>query len=191
MDRITQAFYKPTKLYTQRLVLRHLTKKDTKDMFEYASNPEVTRYLLWAPHEDLRYTKSYLKRVENSYKKGEFFDFGVELKSEKKLIGTCGIASYDSANSCAEIGYVINPLYKGLGYATEAVRAVLEYCFEELDFNRVEARYMIGNDASRRVMEKSGLVFEGVKRDGIFVKDGYVDIGVCAILKKDFINVDK
>lgn len=185
-DRIASHFVKPEKLHTERLLLRAMSVKDVDDMFEYACLPLVTRYLLWAPHESPSYTKHYLKRVVTAYRKGEFFDWGVELLSEKKFIGTCGIAAVDIANNRAEIGYVFNPKYWNCGYASEAVGEVIRYCFEVLDFNRVEARYMLGNDASRRVMEKCGMKFEGVTRGAIFVKDGYCDVGVCAVLASDY-----
>ena len=57
--------------------------------------------------------------------------------------------------------------------------------FEKRGFNRIESRYMVDNQASRRVMEKSGMSFEGVLRQSLFVRDGYVDIGVCSVIKGD------
>lgn len=186
MDRISRYFIKPEKLRTSRLLLRPMKVKDTDDMFEYASRSDVTEFLLWAPHDDRSFTKRYLKNVEAAYRRGQFYDWAVELVSENKMIGTCGIADFDLPNSTAEIGYVLNPDYHNRGYATEAVMEVIAYCFNTLNINRVEARYMVGNDASRRVMEKCKMKFEGIKRDGLFVKDGYRDIGTCAILASDF-----
>lgn len=185
MDRITARFETPPVLLTQRLKLREMKRSDYKDMFEYASDPQVTRFLLWAPHETPEQTKRYLKQVESAYKKGQFFDFGVELRGTGKFIGTCGIVTYDLANSSAEIGYVLNPLYWGMGIAAEAASRVIAFCFDELDLHRVEARYMLGNDRSRRVMEKCGMTFEGVRRSSLFVRDGYTDVGVCSILASD------
>ncbi len=185
MDKIAKVFSKPPKLYTKRLILRAMDHHDYRDMYEYASDPNVTRYLLWAPHDSPEYTKRYLKQIESSYKKGQFFDWGVELAEERKFIGTCGLAAIDMPNNCGELGYVFNPAYWGMGIATEALSRVIHFCFDELGFNRLESRYMIGNDASRRVMEKCGMKFEGIKRGGIFVRDGYVDIGICSILKSD------
>lgn len=185
MDRLTRVFTKPPKLYTPRLVLRAMNHRDHLDMFEYASNPDVTKYLLWAPHDTPEYTRRYLKQVESSYKKGQFYDWGVEFTANGKFIGTCGLAAVDMPNNTAELGYVLNPDYWGMGIATEALTRVINFCFDELCFNRVEARYMLGNDASRRVMEKCGMKFEGVKRQAIFVRDGYVDVGICAIVASD------
>ena len=188
MNKVSKVFVKPPRIETDRLILRAMTKRDADDMFEYACDPNVTRYLMWSPHEDRDQTKRYLKRIEASYKKGEFYDWGVELRSERKFIGTCGITSLDLPNNTAEVGYVINPRYWNMGIATEAVGTVIGFLFDKLGFNRVEARYMTGNDASRRVMEKCGMTFEGVRRSSLFVRDGYVDVGVCAITAQDYKN---
>ena len=102
------------------------------------------------------------------------------------MIGTCGFSRFDYPNNTAELGYVLNPLYHGRGIASEASARIIKYGFENLDLNRIESRYIIGNDASRRVMEKNGMVFEGIKREGMLIKGKYRDIGVCAILKSDF-----
>ena len=188
MDRISERFIHPPRIITPRMILRGMNRRDCADMYEYARDPEVTRYLLWAPHDSPDYTKRYLKQVEAAYRRGEFYDLGAELISENKFIGTCGIASIDLPNNTAEIGYVINPKYHNMGLATEAARAVIRYCFEELGFNRVEARYMVGNEPSRRVMEKCGMQFEGIKRSSLFVKDGYCDVGICAIIADDYFS---
>lgn len=172
---------------TKRLILRQMRVSDARDMYEYARLPEVTRYLLWAPHESLAYTESYLRQVENAYSRDEFHDYGVILKKNGKFIGTCGFANLDMANFKGEIGYVLNPDYWGMGIAAEAVNAVLCLGFDRMGLNRIEARYMAGNENSRRVMEKCSMTFEGIQRQSLFVKDRFCDIGVCAILAKDFI----
>ena len=186
---IFDIFDRSPKIETERLLLRHMKVSDARDMYDYAHRPEVTRYLLWAPHDSLEYTRTYLKQVERCYRQGTFHDFGVILKEDNRFIGTCGFARIDEANATAEAGYVLNPDHWGKGLATEALRAVIALGFEKRGFNRIEARYMVDNHASRRVMEKSGMSFEGIYRQSIFVKDGYEDIGVCAILKQDYTPV--
>jgi RimJ/RimL family protein N-acetyltransferase len=81
---------------------------------------------------------------------------------------------------------VINPAYRGNGYACEALERVLKFGFEVLELNRIEAKYIVGNDASRRVMEKCGMKFEGVARQSMLIKGKYRDIGKYAILKSEF-----
>lgn len=173
-------------LETGRLILRRLQKKDAIDMYEYAKEKEVTRYLLWRPHPDIRYTENFLSAVQRYYKNGNYFDYAVVLKSEGKMIGTCGFAHVFEENNCAEAGYVINPAYQNMGYASEALFALIRFGFCNLGFNRIEARYIVGNDKSRRVMEKCGMTFEGVHRAQMLIKGRYSDIGVCALLHDEF-----
>lgn len=172
-------------LICDRLILRKITPADAKDMYEYASDGDLTEYLLWSPHPDIGYTRKYIRSLGRYYARGEFYDWGVELRENGKFIGTCGFASIDQENRSAEIGYVINNAYRGMGYAVEAARAVIRIGFDELNLNRIEARYMVGNSASERVMRKLGMTYEGVCREEIFVKGKYRDIGHYALLRSD------
>lgn len=188
-DEITRIFRDPPYIETQRLLLRKMQKKDAADMYEYASRDEVTRYLLWEPHESENYTYKYLSYIQSRYRAGDFYDWAITLKDDGKMIGTCGFTKIVVENNSAEVGYVLNPNYWGYGIAPEAVVAVMRYGFTELRFHRIEARYIIGNDRSRRVMEKVGMQFEGVSRDSMHVKGRYVSIGTCAILRGEFFTL--
>lgn len=176
----------PVQLETGRLLLRRMAVADATDMYEYACLGEVTRYLLWQEHPNLSYTERYLRYVQGEYRKGRYFDFAIVYKENGKMIGTVGFTELDMTSHTAEIGYVINPAYSGRGIATEAVSAFLNYAFMELDMERVEGRYMAENAASRRVMEKCGMHFEGVLRSLMEVKGVRRDIGICSILKEEY-----
>ena len=173
-------------LETDRCILRKLSLDDTDDMYEYSSNPDVTKYLTWSPHPDKAYTLEYLMYLQNRYKTGDFFDWAVICKDSGKMIGTCGFTRFFFAHNGAEIGYVLNPAYHGKGIGTEVVGRVIKYGFENLSLERIEAKYMIENEASRRVMQKNGMIFEGVRRKGLLIKGVYRDVGVCSIIKEDF-----
>jgi len=173
-------------LNTDRLVLRRMSKRDASDMYEYSHLDKVTEYLLWHSHGDLDHTKRYLSLLEKDYRMGNFYDWGVTLKDTGKLIGTCGFTSIDTQNLCGEVGYVFNPDFWGMGLASEAVSRVMEYGFAELRLHRIEAKYIIGNDKSRAVMERCGMSFEGVRRSSMLVKGSFRDIGVCSILSSEF-----
>ena len=185
-ENLLHIFSRMPRLETERLLLRPLRVSDTEDMFAYAKDPSVTRYLLWRPHPNTEHTRAYLEYLGGRYRIGMHYEWAVVLKAESRMIGTCGFVTVDCANNAAEIGYVLNPQYRGQGLMPEAVRRVLRFGFDMLSLHRIEARYMIGNDASRRVMEKVGMQFEGVRRDGIFVKGAYRDVGICAILSSEF-----
>ena len=178
---------------TPRLLLRRMRVSDRDDMYDYAKREEVTRYLLWKSHKTRDHTSRYLNYVVSLYKTGEFFDFAIEYKENRKMIGTCGLASVDPKNDSVEIGYVLSPDYWGKGIATEALGAILRFAFCDMRVNRAEARYMAENEPSRRVMEKCNMTFEGVQRQKIFVKEKYRDVGVCSILAEDYFknNEDK
>ena len=175
-------------LETDRCILRKLSLDDTDDMHEYSSNPDVTKYLTWSPHPDKAYTLEYLMYLQNRYKTGDFFDWAVICKDSGKMIGTCGFTRFFFAHNGAEIGYVLNPAYHGNGIGTEVVGRVIKYGFENLSLERIEAKYMIENEASHRVMQKNGMIFEGVRRKGLLIKGVYRDVGVCSIIKEDFLK---
>ncbi len=173
-------------LNTERLTLRGMRRDDAGDMFEYASRGDVTEFLLWSAHKTRSYTEEYLKYVESRYATGDFYDWAIIESASGKMIGTCGFAAIDAVNDVGEIGYVLNPAYHGRGIAAEAARAVMGFGFSTLGMHRIEARFMDGNEASRRVMEKLGMSFEGFARESVFVKGEYKTIGKYAILAKDF-----
>lgn len=173
-------------LETERLILRPMSVADTADMYEYAKNEEVTRYLLWSPHQSAEHTRRYLELVAARMRVGAYREWAVALRETDRMIGTCGFANIDCANNCGELGYVLNPAYRGQGFAPEAARRVLRFGFDVLGLHRIEARYMVGNDASRRVMEKIGMKEEGVRRGAMLVKGVYRDIGTYAILVNDY-----
>ena len=173
-------------LETDRLRLRKLTKHDATDMFEYASLQEVTRFLTWSPHESPAYTKKYVRYLVSQYRSGEFLDWAIALKENDRMIGTCGFTSIDIENSTAEIGYVLNPAYHKNGFASEAVRCVMEYVFGHLEFNRAVARVIEGNEDSVKLLQRLGFRQEGTGIEELFVKGRFVNVMHFAISKKEF-----
>ena len=178
-------------LSTDRLTLRPMRVADAEDMFDYARREDVTTYLLWSPHPAKSYTEDYLRYLQGRYALGEFYDWAVVEKESGKMIGTCGFTRFDFPHDSAEIGYVLNPDYHGLGYGTEAASRVIRFGFEVLNLHRIEARFMQGNEASLHVMEKLGMQFEGYRRDAMLVKGSYRTIGVSAILQDEFEKSEK
>ena len=173
-------------LETERLVLRAMRVKDADDMFEYAKNAEVTRYLLWRPHQTREYTRHYLEYLAGRYRIGAHYEWAMIHKESGRMIGSCGFANIDCPHNRAELGYVLNPAYRGQGLVVEAAQRVLRFGFNVLGLHRIEARYMVENTASRRVMDKLGMKFEGVARSAMLVHGVYRDIGTCAILAAEY-----
>jgi ribosomal-protein-alanine N-acetyltransferase len=185
-EEIYRIFSEIPELRTRRLTLRRMRVGDSFDMFEYAGREDVTEYLLWKPHPDVAYTREYLQFVATHYEMGDFFDWAIVWREQDKMIGTCGFTRFDYTHNVGEIGYVINPLYRGMEIADEAVREVMRFGFEVLKLNRIEAKFMEDNVASRRVMEKTGMTFEGFHRKAMKIKGKYETIGICSILREEF-----
>lgn len=186
---LTKIFRNPPVIETDRLILRKIVKSDSADIYEYCKRYEVSRFLLWSPHRDEEYTRRYVAYLQTRYRFGSFYDWGIELKRNGKMIGTCGFTSFNTDNNSAEIGYVLNNEYWGQGIAAEAASKVIEFGFDALRLNRIEAKYMVGNERSRKVMEKIGMSFEGIARESVFVKSKYVSVGVCSILREEYENL--
>lgn len=186
-EQIHEVFSKIPTFETERLILRPMRMFDAFDMYAYARLPETSAFLTWSPHPDIEYTKNYLAFIIGKYKSGEFYDWAVTLKAEEgKMIGTCGFSRIDVSNNVGEVGYVIGPDYQGNGYATEAVMEIMAFGFTRLNFHRIEAKYITQNLASRSVMERCGMHFEGVARGSMLIKGNYRDIGTCAILQEEW-----
>lgn len=190
-DKIFKTFSNMPTLNTERLVLRAMHPMDAEDMFDYAKRPEVTKYLLWREHDSIHFTKDYLNYIQNRYALGDFYDWSVIDCESGRMIGTCGFTKIDTANNCAEIGYVLNPDFHRRGFGSEAVKRILKFGFEELSLNRIEARFMQGNEASLALMRSVGMTFEGYMRDLMYVKGGYKTVGVSSILRSEYEKIYK
>lgn len=186
MNLIKRIFSRIPTIHTDRLTLREMRRSDAKDMFEYSKNPDTSKYLLWDVHKSLDFTKEFIEYVISKYKSGEYTDWAVIYKENSKMIGTVGFTKIDEENRVAEIGYVLNPEYWGMGIATEMASVAIRFAFETLNMHRVEAKFMFGNDASLAVMKKLGMKFEGYQRDLLFVKGKYRTIGTASILKNEY-----
>ena len=92
----------------------------------------------------------------------------------------------DTDNRHGEIEYVVGPSFQGKGYATEMTKAVIAYGFEKINLHRIEIDCRTENEASRRVIEKCGLTYEGVFRDFFWRKDHYEGRRVFSILKEEW-----
>ena len=184
-------FYHLPTLDTQDLILRKPAMKDAKDIFRYASDPEVARYVLWEPHRSLAETRSFVRFLRSRIRAGYPSSWVVVLKQTGAVIGTIGFIWYSEINRSAELGYSFSRDYWNHGYATQALGTVIDTSFSSLSLNRVEAQHDVRNPASGRVMEKCGLRQEGILRDRIMNKGEYVDAVLYAILRTDWENIHR
>ena len=173
-------------LMTPRLRLRRLTMRDAQDIFRYSRDPEVARHVLWDAHRTVGDSRAYLRYMLRRYRGHEPASWGIEHLDSGRIIGTIGFMWIQEDNNAAEVGYSLARDFWGQGYMTEALRAVLQYGFDGLNLNRIEAQHETTNPASGAVMRKCHMQHEGTLRSRLFNKGRYVDVELYAILRRDY-----
>jgi ribosomal-protein-alanine N-acetyltransferase len=152
-------------LETERLVIRPITLTDAEDVFAYASDPEVTKYMTFLTHASLADSIKWLMTVPKEFDRRERMTFAMTLKSDGTFIGSSGFHDISSEHHRLMMGYVLNRKYWDKGYMTEAVREMIRFAFEEMSMHRVAANCDLENVRSARVMERCGMKLEGTLRD--------------------------
>ncbi|WP_059171037.1 GNAT family N-acetyltransferase [Bacillus sp. FJAT-27445] len=179
------------KLETERLILRKVTIEDAEDMFAYGSDEEVARYVTWDKHETIEDTRAFIDFVLGKYENKQLSPWAIESKETGKMIGTIDFVSWQPRHNSAEIGYVIAQDQWGKGITTEAATALIKFGFENMELVRIQARCFTENIGSARVMEKVGMLFEGINRKAALIKGKHRDLKIYAILKEDFAHLQK
>lgn len=174
-------------LETPRLRLRKLSMRDAQDIYDYSRDPEVARYVLWEAQRNPSEARSYVRYMLRKYRMGEPASWGIELKAERRVVGTIGFMWIQRENAAAEVGYSLSRAHWNRGIMTEALNAVLEYGFRGMNLNRIEAQHETGNPASGAVMRKCGMRREGLLRQRLLNKGKFVDVELYAILRSDYL----
>jgi ribosomal-protein-alanine N-acetyltransferase len=147
---------------TNRLILRPPSMDDAPAIFQsYAQDDEVTRYLMWSAHRSLSETHAFLRSCLAADQSGASRHWVITRKADHTVLGMIVLRMEDFK---ADTGYVLAREEWGKGYMTEALRAVIDFAFTMKSIYRVWAVCDVDNVASARVMEKSGMVREGVLR---------------------------
>ena len=177
-------------LETSRLILRSFRDEDLEPFLAYRSDPTISRYQGW----ELPYTRQMaldfieeMKRVEPGYR-WHWYQFALELKSGRVMIGDCGFHLLEADRRQAEIGFTIARNYQGFGYGSEAVIRVLDYLFEEMELHRVQAACDPKNLNSVRLLEHVGLRREGHFIENYWSRDHWSDEYWYAILSREWVN---
>ena len=171
---------------TPRLILRRAIREDTDPMFRnWASDPEVTKFLTWPPHANIGVTQTVLECWLAEYEKADYYQWMIVLKEIGEPIGSISVVRQNDAVEEAEIGYCIGSQWWHKGVMSEALSAVIEYLFTEVGMNRIAARHDPNNPHSGGVMRKCGMVYEGTTRASDKNNQGICDAAHYAILRRD------
>ena len=174
------------RIETDRLILRRFRSEDAEDMYaNWASDPEVTRFLTWPTHSDVDVSKAVLADWIPKYKDGGFFNWAMEYKDTGKVIGNISVVRLIESIDAAEMGYCMSRAYWGQGLMPEALSAVMDHLFDVVGLNRVAACHDANNPKSGRVMEKAGMKLEGILRAAGKNNQGICDDVWHAMIRSD------
>ena len=151
----------PKMIETPRLNLRHPLLSDAADIFEYARDPEVTRYMDWPTHTSPDGAVEFLTSALERLASGTELTWIVTVKPDDRAIGAISCRMHGHA---VDFGYALNRRYWGRGFATEAAHAIVDWVSRLEHVYRVWATCDVENVASARVLEKTGLTREGLLR---------------------------
>lgn len=148
----------PERVTTGRLALERLRYEDAEEIFfSYASKPEVTRFVSWPTHRTIEDTRGFLRYAVAGWSAGTDYSYSIRTLDHGRLIGSIG---FMNEGGRLQFGYALSPTQWGLGYATEACRAMLGIVTQFQGVFRIHTFVDVDNKASARVLEKSGLVLE-------------------------------
>ncbi len=172
--------HKGTKeIKTERLILRKFIIDDCEDMFVWASNPEVTKYLAYNSHKTIEDSKNIISFWISKYENADTYNWAIEYKG--KVIGNIEVV--EQKNAECHLGWQIDKQYWNKGIMTEAATAVLNYLFC-VGYECISSAHDAENIGSGRVMQKIGMTKYQTIPDFVFDKDGRIIEKVCCKISK-------
>ncbi len=177
-------------LQSDILILRAIKETDFEDLYDLYSNEKVYQYRPGVARKTEEAVQKLILKCNTEYEQKEAAYFAVCMNEEPDtVVAVAEIFGIDSRLEMVNIGYSVREVFWGNGIATEIVRMLLRYLFNEIEVNRVQAHAMPENEPSNKVLQKSGMIKEGLIRQGaLWNGKGIVDVNQYAILKKDYKN---
>jgi RimJ/RimL family protein N-acetyltransferase len=170
----------------EHVVLREYRGEDWRAVHQYATDPEVCRFMSWGPNTEQESRDHVIGSMEAAAERPRRkFNLLVALKATGEVIGGTGLVVDNPRNREGWIGYCFAREHWGRGYATETARLLVRFGFEELGLHRIFATCDVQNTASARVLEKAGMTLEGRRRSHVFIKGHWRDSFFYAILEND------
>jgi ribosomal-protein-alanine N-acetyltransferase len=175
------------RIETERLVLRRFSINDADAMYRnWASDQEVTKYLTWSAHTSIEVSKAILADWIESYSKKDYYQWAIVVKSNgDDPIGSISAVDMNDDIAMVHIGYCIGRNWWHQGVMSEALKAVMDFFFDVVGFNRIESRHDPRNPHSGMVMKKCGMQYEGTMRSSDRNNQGICDACWYAMLRSE------
>lgn len=179
--------WRPPTLTTQRLTLRPFEEHDAGPLFEFARNPNVTRFTLWDHHKTVAETLVFVRDYARlRYREGVPEPYAITLTPDPTPVGACGCFWASQPNQTMELGYWVAEPFWGRGIAAEASRAVMGLTFREFRPERIQARVIVGNLGSARVLEKLSFRYEGTLRASLLRRGKFEDVMMYSVVRPEW-----
>lgn len=174
------------RLETERLILRKFVIEDASAMYKnWASDNDVTKYLIWQTHSSPEITEGIIKEWVNSYADDKFYQWAIELKEIEEPVGSISVVHMNEDISMVHVGYCIGKAWWNKGITSEALKAVMDFLFDTVEVNRIESRHDTQNINSGKVMKKCGMKYEGTLRSSDRNNQGICDASYYGILRSE------
>ena len=173
-------------LQTPRLILRRFTLEDAPAMYKnWASDPEVTRFLTWPAHPSVQTTRAVLENWVSSYDRKDFYQWAIVPADVGEPVGSIAAVGLNDDLAIVHIGYCLGKAWWRQGIMSQALQAVMDFFFDRVGANRIESRHDPRNPNSGRVMQKCGMKYEGTLRQSDRNNQGVCDACWYALLREE------
>ena len=175
-------------LGTPRLCLREITSDDAPEIFAIFGDPEVMTYYDAEPVPDLAAAAGIVNKFAERFRNGSGIRWGIALREDDKLVGTCGYNTLVLRQHRAEIGYDLRRTHWKQGLMSEALRAMCRFGFTMLGLHKIEAKVMIGNITSDTLLKRLGFREEGVLRAHGYWRGSFHDLRIYGLVAGELLD---
>lgn len=174
---------------TERLILRQFQYTDDEDMLcNWISDPDIQSMISEPVYNTGEEVRELLDKYIASYQNLDYYRWAIVEKVSGRCIGQIAIFLVNDKNHFCEIEYALGKQFHRKGYATEAVKAILDFSFKEVNFHKVQVCHKEGNVASQGVIRKCNFTYEGTLRDFFYMNGGYVDRLYYSMLRSEYVK---
>lgn len=172
-------------LETERLILRKIVDEDAEMLYRNIyNNFDYYKYYYQLPFNTFEEYKSLVEKYKEWYANGNHFRWGVVLKDSNEMIGLIQLHTKDNLNNHCKIGWIIGYNYTNKGYAKEAIKKVIDFGFNKLNYHRIDAEIVENNIPSIKLAESIGMHYESTREDDYKLLDKYYNQRIYTIINK-------
>lgn len=173
-------------LETNRLNLRRLTSADVNEILALRSNPEIMKFIPRPLMKTKEEALEFISVMDTNVNNNNVINWAITTKEDDRLIGMIGFYRMKPENYRAEVGYILSAEFHGKGIITEALERVIQFGFEEIGLNSIEAVIDPENFGSEKVLLKNNFVKEGHFKEHTFFDEKFLDSVFYSLLKKNY-----